>query len=87
MAPPGKQGVVAGTYRMGNRLGMAIGVCFFQIFYSLAFGSGHHVGAISYAKFTADVLLHGFTDAYLAGGALLLAAFMFSLFAKAEKSA
>jgi len=86
MAPPGKQGVVAGTYRMGNRLGMAIGVCFFQIFYSLAFSSVHHTGAISYEKFTADVLLRGFRDTYMAGGVLLFAAFMFSLLAKAKKS-
>ncbi len=85
MAPRGRQGVVAGTYRMGNRLGMACGVCFFSTVFTLAAFASTHTLAKSYASLSRDLLLAGFRDAYIGGGCILLIAFMFSQLARTRQ--
>lgn len=86
MAPPGKQGVVAGTYRMGNRLGMACGVCFFEIVFSLALSSSQSAAVIAYKLLPRETLLTGFQNTYFAGGALLGIALLFSILARSRKN-
>lgn len=86
MAPPGKQGVVAGTYRMGNRLGMACGVCFFEIVFSLALHSSQSVAIRTYTLLPRETLLAGFQNTYSAGGALLGLALIFTILARSRKN-
>lgn len=86
MAPPGKQGVVSGVYRMVNRLGMAIGVCFFETAFALfATASGHPLTG-DYSTLPRDLLVKGFQVAYVAGGFVCLLAFLTSFLARARES-
>jgi hypothetical protein len=86
MAPPGKQGGVAGTYRIGNRLGMACGVCFFEIVFSLALHSSQSVAVNTYTLLPRATLLTGFHNTYSAGAVLLGLALIFSILARSRKN-
>jgi MFS family permease len=85
MAPAGKQGIVSGTYRMVNRLGMAIGVCFFETAFTLFTSStGSHVTG-NYASLPREILIKGFQGAYVAGSIVCMLAFLTSMLARARE--
>jgi EmrB/QacA subfamily drug resistance transporter len=84
MAPPGKQGVVSGTYRMGNRLGMACGVCYFAAVFSLAVLTSDPHAAKVYSELPRAILLTGFRGAYIGGACVLLLSLLFSAFARSR---
>jgi EmrB/QacA subfamily drug resistance transporter len=73
-AAPGTQGIVSGVYRLITRLGMAIGVCVFEIIFSAA-----RAGA---PDTDIPVLLGAFRTVYIFAGVLFTAAALITIKAR-----
>lgn len=69
-APPGKQGVVAGSFRMIGRVGMTFGICLFQALFTWAASQGGPLNLESMKMLERGHLLDSFSTVYLAGGVL-----------------
>lgn len=68
MAPPGKQGVVAGSFRMIGRVGMTFGICLFQALFTWAASQGGALHLESMKLVERGLLLNSFSTVYVAGG-------------------
>lgn len=85
MAPEGKQGIVSGVFRMVTRLGIAGGVCIFEMIFTAAGHVSRQGDKINYANLPVDVIATGFHYAYLAGGFVCLLTVIMSLLAREEQ--
>jgi EmrB/QacA subfamily drug resistance transporter len=85
MAPDGKQGVVAGLYRMIVRLGLAVGVCGFETILSATARGSIQSAKTAGGAASAASLLDGFHWVYLAGSIVFLMAMIASLLARDRK--
>ena len=85
-APPGKQGVVSGVFRMVLNLSMACGICLFESVFSAA---GHLPDQISPALVALfrGPLISGFQSAYFLGGLLGLLAVVFCVLSEPRRRA
>lgn len=82
MAPEGKQGIVSGVFRMIMRFGMALGVCLFEMVFSLAAASTVHTGKAAMGKLTSGMLISGFHVTYIAGAVVCFLAMAASIIAR-----
>jgi predicted MFS family arabinose efflux permease len=73
-APKGKEGMVAGILRMMMRLGMAVGVCTFEMVFSRAIVDHNTVSGNNLALLPPDKLSSGFFYSLITAGALCLIA-------------
>ncbi len=85
MAPPGKQGMVSGVFRMIMRFGIAFGVCIFQVIYTFSLIRGGHAENGASFSLPPEILMTGFQGAYMAGGILCLLAVLASALAGTKK--
>jgi EmrB/QacA subfamily drug resistance transporter len=79
-APEGKEGMVAGILRMMMRLGMAIGVCAFQMVFSLSAAGGASASGSMLASLPLEKLSTGFFFSLVTAGILCLLAGILPLF-------
>lgn len=82
MAPPGKQGVVAGSFRMIGRVGMTFGICFFQAIFTWSASQGGPLHLEAMKGVERSQLLNSFSTVYLAGGLIFLIGAAASLLAR-----
>lgn len=69
-APDGKQGAVAGTFRMVGRVGMTFGVTIFQLLLSQFIASSDKLSIDRLKALDSDLLLHAFSSVYLSGAVI-----------------
>ncbi len=80
LAPVDKQGTASGVFNTINTLGLALGVCFFEMIMSRTLPlDGKAAGVFRTASFA------GFKNAYIFGGCVCLVALFFSLLVSRKK--
>lgn len=84
MAPPGKIGMVASTFRMVMRLSLSIGVVMFASLFTWGFSGQAASSSADYALLPVGILTTGFKHAYIAGGITCLVALSFSFMARKQ---
>lgn len=78
-APPGKQGTVAGSFRMVGRIGMTLGVTLFQALLALHLAGAGSLSVERLRQLGAAHLLPAFSWVYLAGAGLFALGLICSL--------
>lgn len=82
-APKGKEGTASGLLNTAINLSMVFGVAIFEMIFSQSLGGGAHDGtAPAFSRVPMTVLLKGFSNTYVAGGVMCLAAMVFSILVK-----
>jgi EmrB/QacA subfamily drug resistance transporter len=84
-APAGKQGIVSGMFRLTGMLGMIIGVCVFEVFFTGVISPSENHGINNINLLPIDVLIKGFRYLYIFGSVLLLFAAVFSFLTGTKK--
>jgi len=82
-AEPGTQGIVSGVLRLFTRIGMAVGVCLFETTFSFFRNHGDEIASSS--SDSQGNLIIGFQYAYALGGALCVAAVIFTFLSASAK--
>lgn len=82
-APKGKEGTASGLLNTAINLSMVFGVAIFELIFSQSLGGGTHAGAKPAAsQLPLSTMLTGFSQAYIAGAIMCLAAMVFSILVK-----
>jgi MFS family permease len=87
LAPPGKQGVVAGSFRMIGRVGMTFGICLFQAIFTWSASQGGPLHLEAMKGIERMHLLNSFSAVYLAGGMIFVIGAIGSLLARERERA
>lgn len=82
LAPAGKQGVVAGSFRMIGRVGMTFGICLFQALFAWSASHGGPLHLEAMKGIERSHLLNSFSAVYLAGGLIFVIGAVGSLLAR-----
>ena len=86
MAPHGKQGVVAGSFRMIGRVGMTFGICLFQALFTWSASQDGPLHLEAMKGIERIHLLNSFSTVYLAGGLIFAIGAVGSLLAREKKA-
>lgn len=83
-APKGKQGAIAGAFRMVGRVGMTLGVTVFQVLLSLFLATSDRLSMTRLGSLDRQTLLNAFSSVYISGALLFALAAACSIFARQE---
>jgi len=85
IAPPGKQGLVAGSFRMIGRVGMTFGICLFQALFAWSASQHGPLHLEAMKGIERAHLLDSFSTVYLAGGLIFAIGAAGSLLAREQQ--